>query len=75
MAAFSEDGALRAIVDVKYSHATMGEALGSNLCRVGTESVCEVNATRVINSQSRLHSTEVRSTWRRPTYRSASHVY
>lgn len=53
---FSGDGALRAIVEVKFSHATTGEALESRVSRVGVEDIWEVDAWRVIKAQRTLHS-------------------
>lgn len=56
VAVFSEDDKLRAIVEVKFSHATTGEALDSRVSHVGIEDMWEVDATRVIKAQSKLHS-------------------
>lgn len=58
VAVFSEDGKLKAIVEVKFSHATTAEALESRVSHVGIGNMWEVDATRVINSQSKLHSAE-----------------
>lgn len=58
VAIFDFSGTLRAIVEVKYSHATTGEALDSRISRVGAENVWEVEATRVINLMSALYRGE-----------------
>lgn len=53
---FSEDGKLKAIVEAKFSRATMGEALESRFSHVGIEDTWEVDAVRVLKCQSKLHS-------------------
>lgn len=55
---FSGDGKLRAIVEVKISHATTGEALESRVSHVGLGDMWEADTTRVIEAQSKLHSAE-----------------
>lgn len=55
-----EDGKLRTIIEVSGSHATATweEARKSRRYRVGIQNVWEVDATRVINTQSKLQSEE-----------------
>lgn len=58
VALFSEDGRLRAIIDVELSRAKREETLESKVYRVGAQNVWEVDASRVIHLQSRLRSAE-----------------
>lgn len=54
VAAF-EDGTLKAILEVKATHATTGAPLESRVRHVGVEHVWEVQASRVVNLVSKFH--------------------
>lgn len=57
VAVFLPENKLKAIVEVKVSHATEGQSLKSRIARVGSGNVWEVDAMDILNSQKILTKT------------------